>query len=300
MDSSADKRETAHFPNAAKMSWYPGHMRKALREIEKKLPLFDVVIEVVDARVPQSSRNRNITNVIGQKARLLVLVKGDLADASVTSAWRRYFPDHGFPCLATHHRDRTATGKLITQIRDIEAADRSRRGARHPRLRPLRAMVVGVPNVGKSSLINQLVRRRRTKTGPRPGVTRHQAWIVLDEGLELLDTPGVMYPRVTDAQTGLNLGLIAALKDELIGEEALADYLCCRLNVQNPDAFRNFYKLDGRPANGDELLTGVGRRRRLLRPGGEVDRRTAAKVLLQDFREGRLGRFSLERPEDEA
>ena len=284
------------FDKVPKVTWFPGHMNKALRQLREKLSLIDVVIEVLDARLPLSTCNHELDDIMQHKARLPLLFKADLANRDTTAAWRDLFKGEGHSAIATHYRARDVVPRLLKQIDKAEAQARAARGAKYPRTRAIRAMIVGLPNVGKSSLINLLVARNQAKTGPRPGVTRHQQWIKIGEDVELMDTPGIMYPHIETAETALKLGLIAAIKQELIGVELLAEYLLQVFNEQPCLEFKKFYGLDFYPELVDDLLDGIGRRRGMLLPGDEVDRALAANTFLNDFREGSIGTISLEVP----
>ncbi|HCN07868.1 MAG TPA: ribosome biogenesis GTPase YlqF [Lentisphaeria bacterium] len=284
------------FDKVPKVSWFPGHMNKALRQLREKLSLIDIVIEVLDARLPLSTCNHELGDIIQHKARMPLLFKADLANRDTTAAWRDLFKGDGYPVIATHYRARDIVPRLLKQIEKAEAQARAARGTKYPRTRAIRAMIVGLPNVGKSSLINLLVSRNQAKTGPRPGVTRHQQWIKIGEDVELMDTPGIMYPHIETAETALKLGVIAAIKPELVGVELLAEYLLHVFNDQQCLDFKKFYGLDFYPDFVDDLLDGIGRRRGMLLPGDEVDRTLAASTFLNDFREGNIGTISLEMP----
>ena len=284
------------FAKVPKVSWLPGHMNKALRQVREKLSLIDVVVEVLDARLPLSTCNHELGDAMQHKARLSLLFKADLANRDTTTAWRDVFKGEGHPVIATHYRARDVVPRLLKQIEKAEAQARAARGAKYPRTRAIRAMIVGLPNVGKSSLINLLVSRNQAKTGPRPGVTRHQQWIKVGEAVELMDTPGIMYPHIETTETALKLGLIAAIKQELIGVELLAEYLLQVFNEQQCLDFKKFYGLDFYPDFVDDLLDGIGRRRGMLLPGDQVDTALAANTFLNDFREGNIGTISLEKP----
>jgi ribosome biogenesis GTPase A len=284
------------FDKVPKVSWFPGHMNKALRQLREKLSLIDVVVEVLDARLPLSTCNHVLVDIMEHKVRMPLLFKADLANRDTTAAWRDVFKGDGCPVMATHYRARDVVPRLLKQIEKAEARARAARGAKYPRTRAIRAMIVGLPNVGKSSLINLLVSRNQAKTGPRPGVTRHQQWIKIGEDVELMDTPGIMFPHIETTETALKLGLIAAIKQELIGVELLAEYLLQVFNDQQCLDFKKFYDLDFYPDLVDDLLDGIGRRRGMLLPGDAVDTALAASTFLNDFREGNIGTISLETP----
>lgn len=286
------------FSKLSTANWYPGHMRKAERQIREKLKLVDCIVELVDARAPYSSTNANLADVMDNKAHVLLLTKSDLADAETTRQWLNYFRSSGKACMSIHHRQQDLAGKITKLI--IQTADEYRisKGATTPRLRAVRAMIIGLPNVGKSSLINAMVNRKQTRTGPTPGITRHQQWVVLRDGLELLDTPGVMVPRVSDPETGLRLGLTACIKDAIVGVELLTEYLLYQWTQQNRQEYLQRYKLEGPPRNHLELLNQVGVNTGTLKTAGEVEMTQTASLILQDYREGRMGRMSLETPDN--
>lgn len=271
-------------------------MNKALRQLNDKLGLVDVVVEVLDARVPESTRNAAFAETMANKAHVILLFKTDLADPDTTAAWRDHYQREGNAVITTHYRARDVIPKLLKRLEQAEAAERKRRGSKYPRTRAVRAMILGLPNVGKSSLINLLVRRKHTKTGHRPGVTRHQQWIKIGDDIELLDTPGIMYPRINSRETSLKLGLVAAIKEEHLGTDLLAEYLLEIMNQQANTEIMRFYELDVVPERIEDLLEAIGRRRGMLLPGDEVDPIQAANAFVSDFREGVFGRISLERP----
>jgi ribosome biogenesis GTPase A len=272
-------------------SWYPGHMRKAERDIKEKLKLIDVIIELVDARAPESTQNFQLEALVANRPRVTVLAKSDLAAPDVTRAWREHWRTEERILVSVDAQDKQMRKRVLHAL-SLAAAKRPRRIQRRTR-----ALVIGLPNVGKSTLINRLARRKRAVTGPRPGVTRHQQWVVLDDELELLDTPGIMVPRIPDAETGLKMGLVAALKDEHIGHRLLAAYLLHVCQQQAQTSPIELYQLDDLVGEPNDLIATIARRRGLLQAGNEPDTRRAAQTILHDFRQGRLGQISLERPE---
>ncbi|MFD1426576.1 ribosome biogenesis GTPase YlqF [Kroppenstedtia sanguinis] len=281
------------------IQWFPGHMAKARREVEEKLNQVDLVFELLDARLPLSSRNPMIGDLIRKKPRLILLTKSDLADREATRLWAGFFRSDQ---VQAHPVD-ILSGAGIKQIGSIsrelvkeKLASQTRKGIRHHRIR---AMVVGVPNVGKSALINRLSGRSPAKTGDRPGVTRTQQWIKLGNGMELLDTPGILWPKFDDPQVGLRLAASGAIKEEVLSVEEIGLYLLNYIAERYPDLLRDRYQLN--PQEKREaplLLEEVGKRRGCMRKGGEIDLEKAAEVVLRDYRSGRLGRISLEFPMD--
>lgn len=280
----------------ASFSWYPGHMLKAEKAIREKLPLIDLAIEVVDARAPLSTRNYNLERRGRVLARMIVMAKTDLADPKVTQTWLRHFQAQGIGCVQMDRfsqRSRLATIQALTRAAraTIESARQRRRSHTISR-----AMVLGVPNVGKSTLINIIAGQRRATTGPVPGVTRGQQWIAVNEELELLDTPGVMLPRIANEETALKLGALSVIKDSLLDFTAVFDYLVQHLDLITSGVLAARYRIDNETRDVADILEKIGRDRGFLRAGGEVDREKAAVQIVKEFREGTLGRFSLEQP----
>ncbi len=286
------------FDLIATANWFPGHMRKAERQITEKLKLIDVVVELVDARAPLSSQNARLQELCQHKAKVLVLTKSDLADHDVTQRWLHEFRNGGTQCICVHRKQRDIAKRIAGAMQRADENARKARGARTPRLHPVRGIIIGLPNVGKSSLINSVVRRKQTKTGPTPGVTRHQQWVKLPDGLELLDTPGVMPPRIHDSETGLKLGVVASIKDAIIGVELLCEYLLFVWKKQRCKEFMERYHLPEWPASVQDFLDNVGRHAGYLKSAEEIDRQQAAALVLREFREGILGQISLEIPEN--
>jgi ribosome biogenesis GTPase A len=278
------------------VSWYPGHMLKAQRQIGERLKLIDVVVVVLDARAPHSSFNFDLHAQVEHKARVLLLNKSDLADEETTALWKRHWADEQVLIVqANRWGGRNTLLKALNQALD---ADHKRKGRKHRRLPPHRAMIIGMPNVGKSSLINSVLQKKLNRVGPRPGVTRHQQWAALGKDWELLDTPGVMAPRLADAETGLRLGLVAAIKDRVIGEDKLASYCIHALSAQNRLSALDGYELGELPETIPEVLKRLSERWGMKVGGGEPDLPRTCKKLLQDFRSGKFGRLSLEHPDD--
>lgn len=275
--------------------WYPGHMTKARREMEEDIRLIDLMIELVDARVPFSSRNPDIDAMAKGKGRLVLLNKADLADPAVNQQWCEYFEKKGYQALLVNARSgeglRSIQGKVQAACREKLERDR-RRGIRN---RPVRAMVAGIPNVGKSTFINSYAGKAVAKTGNRPGVTKGRQWIRPQKDLELLDTPGILWPKFEDQAVGLRLALIGSMNDDLLVKEESALELLAFLAETYPQALPGRYGVAaGTPL---EMLEAVGAARKCCKKGGEADLERAAGLLLDDFRSGRLGRISLERPQ---
>ncbi len=285
--------------------WYPGHMTKARRRMQENLKLVDLIIELTDARCVLSGRNPDIDALAGQKNRILILTKADLADEKATAAWTEYFREKGIIAAAMDTR-RSGGMKQIRQKIQLACADKIRRDReRGIKNRPVRAMVVGIPNVGKSTFINSLAGKASMKTGNRPGVTRGEQWIRPDRTLELLDTPGILWPKFEDQTVGLRLSLTGTIRDELLNREEMAQDLIHFLQKQYPDALERRYGIRReKDASSDSpdasrMLAEIADIRGVLGPGGTADTSRAADLLIDDFRSGKLGRISLEFPQTE-
>lgn len=287
---------TPDFSRLPMTGWFPGHMLKAGRRMQECLRLVDLVVELLDARIPQSSRNPAFRQSLQGKPHFLVLNKSDLADPEATQRWCQWFTERGERVLAVATQNAGDIARLQGAWQEAVAAERQHRGSTRALNRPVRIMIAGIPNVGKSTLVNRLSASRKATVGPKPGVTRQTQWVPLLGGMELLDTPGVLWPRLRDKEHELKLGLIGAMADELAGPELLAEYLLYQLAPQPRQARWDVYGLSTAPASAADLLEAVGRRRGLLLPGGKIDTFQSAITLLKDFRDLKLGRFTLEMP----
>ena len=280
------------------IQWYPGHMTKTRRQIEADLKQVDAVCEIVDARIPLSSRNPDIDAICGNKPRMIVLNRMDLADPAATKKWRDYFKSKGMAVLATDCKSRQGINEFTPAAR-VACAEKLARDAARGMNRPLRVMIVGIPNVGKSTLINQISGRKGAKAENRPGVTRGKQWVTVDSGLQLLDTPGILWPKFDDPQVGMMLAYTGAVKEGVIDIEELSCRLMELLHKYYPQVLADRYKVEAEPGTpGYVLLEQAGRKRGLLLRGGEVHTERMAKVLMDEFRSGKLGKFTLEMPED--
>ncbi|MEY8507317.1 ribosome biogenesis GTPase YlqF [Lachnospiraceae bacterium 42-17] len=277
--------------------WYPGHMTKAKRMMQENIKLIDLVIELVDARIPLSSRNPDIDELGKNKARLILLNKADLAEDRWNDAWIRYFEEKGFSALKVNSKKGGGLKAIQGVIADAckEKIERDRkRGILN---RPVRAMVVGIPNVGKSTFINTLAGKACTKTGNKPGVTKGKQWIRLNKQVELLDTPGILWPKFEDQTVGLKLAYIGSIKDEILNTEELCVLLIRFLKENYPEVLKEKYGIE---ASDDPyvMLRGIAENRHCLVRGNEFDTEKAALLMLDDFRGGRLGRLTLEYPQE--
>ena len=276
--------------------WYPGHMTKARRMMQENIKLIDLIIELVDARVPLSSRNPDIDELGKNKARLILLNKADLAEERMNDEWVEYFKEKGYSAVKVNSKKGGGIKSIQSVIQEAckEKTERDRkRGILN---RPVRAMVVGIPNVGKSTFINALAGKACAKTGNKPGVTKGKQWIRLNKNVELLDTPGILWPKFEDQQVGLKLAFIGSIKDEILQTEELAAELVRFLKSEYPGVLEEKYDI---PAADDvyECIRNIAESRHCLVRGSELDTEKAAAILLDDFRGGRLGRITLEKPE---
>ena len=277
--------------------WYPGHMTKAKRMMQENIKLIDLVIELVDARIPLSSRNPDIDQLGANKARLILLNKADLADERQTAKWQQYFEKQGCFVVALNARNRNSMKAINGVVAEAckEKIERDRkRGILN---RPVRAMVVGIPNVGKSTFINSFAGKACAKTGNKPGVTKGKQWIRLSKTLELLDTPGILWPKFEDQTVGQHLAFIGSIKDELIQSVELALDLIEFLTASYPGILGKTYSVD-ESEDSVAILNAIAVNRGCLKKGNELDHDKAAFLLLDDFRNARLGKISVENPQD--
>ena len=278
--------------------WYPGHMTKARRMMQEDMKLIDLVIELLDARVPLSSRNPDIDELAANKSRMILLNKADLADSEKTSQWTSYFEEKGCFVVTLDARNRKNMKSVTEAIEEACKAKIERDRKRGILNRPVRAMVVGIPNVGKSTFINSFAGKAATKTGNKPGVTKGKQWIRLNKKVELLDTPGILWPKFEDQTIGMKLALIGSIKDEILNTEELALELICLLRQQYPGVLKARYEVE-ETGEHHEILMEIAKARNYLKKGGEPDYSKAAAVLLDEFRSGVIGRITLEIPSQE-
>lgn len=279
------------------VQWYPGHMTKAKRMMQENIKLIDIVIELVDARIPMSSRNPDIDQLAQNKARLILLNKIDLADDRYTKKWEKYFESQGFTVVPVNSQQGTGVKGIQNAILSAckEKIERDRR--RGIKNRPIRAMIAGIPNVGKSTFINSLVGKACTKTGNKPGVTKGKQWIKLNKSIELLDTPGILWPKFEDEQVGIRLALIGSVNDEILISEELALKLIEILKEHYPGTLNKRYEVE-EEQEPVAILTGIAEKRRCIKKGAELDLVKAADLLLDEYRSRKLGAITLEYPKE--
>lgn len=276
------------------IQWYPGHMTKAKRAMKEDIKLIDLIIELVDARVPLSSRNPDIDDIGAGKARLILLNKSDLADERCNLKWAAYFQEKGYFVVKVNSRSGAGL-KAINGVVQEACKEKIERDRRRGILnRPVRAMVVGIPNVGESTFINSFAGKACAKTGNKPGVTKGNQWIRLNKSLELLDTPGILWPKFEDQTVGIRLALIGSINDEILNKDELALELIRFLQKQYPNVLEDKYQADASDAV--ELLNQIAKARACLSKGGELDLAKASRLLIDDFRNGKLGKITLELP----
>lgn len=280
------------------IQWYPGHMVKAKRKIQEDLKLVDIVIELLDARIPMSSRNPEVDSIVGNKKRIIVLNKSDMADPAVNKQWINYFSKENTKVILVNSitgnglKDVMAASKLLMK----EKLDKLK--SKGMLVKTVRALIIGIPNVGKSTFINKLAGRGIAQTGDRPGVTRSKQWIKVSPELELLDTPGILWPKFEDEKVGMYLAFTGAIKDEILDIVELAQNLAGFLMKNFPGNLKARYKLDAVDAEMEpqEMLELIGRKRGCIISGGEIDIQRAAVMLLDEFRGGKIGNITLETP----
>ena len=287
------------------IQWYPGHMTKTRRMIAEQIKNVDAVCEILDSRIPLSSRNPDVDELTAGKPRLVVLNRVDQADPAATKRWAAYFRAKGYAVLESNAKGGVGTKQFAGAVRELLAEKLKAYAEKGQVGRVVRVMILGIPNVGKSTFINQVAHRKTAKTEDRPGVTRSKQWVPIDGQLELLDTPGILWPKFEDQSVGLNLAFTGAVRDDILDVETLGCHLMAYLGDNYPQALLDGYKLKSLPQrDGEEdvpygyrLLQAAGRKRGFLVSGGEIDTERMAKILLDEYRGGKLGRFTLELPE---
>lgn len=278
------------------IQWFPGHMAKAKRNILAKLKLVDILWEVVDARLPLSSRNPMLDEIAPNHKRIILINKCDLADDKVTYLWEKFFLDNNLTVVLVNGQTGSGIRKLKFKSLEMMSADFARRANRGIVSQKVRAMILGIPNAGKSALINRLAARNAAATGDRPGITKQDQWIKIGHELELLDTPGILWPKFESQVIGMRLAVSGAIKSEILNIEDLALYLLDFLSEHYPGVLIQRYGVTNDEISAVDLLTAIGEKRGCIRRGGVIDFEKAAVLLLEDFKSGRLGKISLETP----
>lgn len=273
------------------INWYPGHMKKTRELIEANLKMVDLVIEVVDARIPSSSRNPIIDQLVKEKQRIIILNKSDLSDPKANEAWTEKFKKDGNIVLQMN----CMRGQGVPQLYKVLNTLQDKKNEGQVRKRPLRMMIVGVPNVGKSSLINRLTGKKSAKTGDKPGVTKGKQWLTLENGMQLLDTPGILWPKFEDPNVGLNLAFCGSIKDEILDVATLALELIKVLQVEYPEYLMTRYKLDELSEDALENMDNISKKRGFILAGKRIDYERCGKTLLDEFRGGVIGNITLEK-----
>ncbi len=280
------------------IQWFPGHMTKAQRMIEDSIKQVDAVCEILDARIPRSSRNPDIDRLAAGKPRLIILNRVDLADPEITSQWRRYFERQGIRIIETDAKTGKGVNGFVPALKELlkdKLADYAAKGQIN---RPMRVMILGIPNVGKSTFINKVAKRKVAIAGDKPGVTRGKQWINIEQGLDLLDTPGILWPKFDSQEVGEMLAITNAIKADVLDKETLGANFMLRLRDMYPEALTERYKfVPDKDMNGFELLEEAAKKRGFLLSKGEYDIERMANTLLGEYHDGKLGRISLERPE---
>ena len=283
---------------ALTIQWFPGHMAKARREVTEKLKLVDIIFELVDARIPYSSRNPMIDEIIQHKPRLVLLNKADMADKAATKEWIAYFAEKGIKALAINSQAGEGMKNIVQASHEILKEKFDRLKAKGVKPRAIRAMIVGIPNAGKSTLINRLAKKNIAKTGNTPGVTKAQQWIKVGKEMELLDTPGILWPKFEDQEVGMKLAVTGAIKDTLLNLQDLTVYSLRFLEREYPERLKERYQFDSLPENVVEMFDQIGILRGCLMAGGIVDYDKVSELVIREIRSEKFGRLTFERPAD--
>jgi ribosome biogenesis GTPase A len=278
------------------IQWFPGHMAKARRQVTEKLKLIDIVFELVDARIPAASRNPMIDEIISNKPRLLLLNKSDLADSSITNEWSSHYLKNGISTLQIDSQTGTGMKQIVTVSREILKEKFDKMASKGVKPRAIRALIVGIPNVGKSTLINRLAKKNIAQTGDRPGVTKAQQWIKVGRELELLDTPGILWPKFEDPLVGLKLATTGAIKDNLLNLQEITVFALEFLRENYPERLKDRYNIEEIPEDIVDLFDIIGKKRGCIMSGGYVDYDKTAELVIREIRGEKLGRISFERP----
>jgi len=288
--------EVKSFTNAS-INWYPGHMTKALRQMKEDIKLIDVVIELIDARIPYSSKNPDIDKLAENKKRVILLNKSDMADDKLTSQWKSYYESAGYAVAVINSKNGNGIKAINDLVLKVCAEKIAKDRAKGILNRPIRAMIVGIPNVGKSTFINSFAGKACAKTGNKPGVTKGKQWIRLNKNVELLDTPGVLWPKFEDQEVGLRIAWIGSINEDILNPYDLARKLCEYLAVNYPGVLNTKYGIE-ECVDGEEILLRIAVKRACLLKGGIPDTNRVAIFVLDDFKNGRIGKITVEKPED--
>lgn len=281
------------------IQWYPGHMTKTVRMMSENISLVDVVVELIDARIPYSSKNPDIDNLAKNKKRIIVMNKTDLADPAKTEVWKKWFEAKGFTVILADAVKGTGVNKVADTARTLMKDKIEREKARGRLFVPVRAMIVGIPNVGKSTFINKTVGKTTAKTGDKPGVTKGKQWIRIKKDFELLDTPGILWPKFEDEEVGLKLAMIGSINDNILDTETLCTEYINLMMVVNPNFIKNRYNVEFDTIDEPhDVLEKIAVSRGFIKKGGESDCERTAKIVLDEFRGGKIGKITLEMPED--
>ena len=281
------------------IQWYPGHMTKTVRMMSENISLVDVVVELIDARIPYSSKNPDIDNLAKNKKRIIVMNKTDLADTAKTEVWKKWFEAKGFTVILADAVKGTGVNKVADTARTLMKDKIEREKARGRLFVPVRAMIVGIPNVGKSTFINKTVGKTTAKTGDKPGVTKGKQWIRIKKDFELLDTPGILWPKFEDEEVGLKLAMIGSINDNILDTETLCTEYINLMMVVNPNFIKNRYNVEFDTIDEPhDVLEKIAVSRGFIKKGGEPDCERTAKIVLDEFRGGKIGKITLEMPED--
>jgi ribosome biogenesis GTPase A len=278
------------------IQWYPGHMAKTKRILADSIKMVDVVIELLDARIPKSSQNPELSELAQKKARIIILNKSDLADPAKNVLWKEWFNQEGIEVVQTNSLTGEGIQELKSRLKEIMRPKLEAAAAKGRIRRPIKTMVVGIPNVGKSAFINKISGRASAVTGDRPGVTRNKQWIRINPEIQLMDTPGILWPKFDDPETGMNLAFTGAICDEILDVATIASKLMEKLAILYPSQLMERYRLDNIDAKGAVLLEEAGKKRGCLVSGGNVDYYRIANIVLDEFRAARIGRMTLETP----
>ncbi|WP_026906101.1 ribosome biogenesis GTPase YlqF [Paucisalibacillus globulus] len=281
------------------IQWFPGHMAKARREIEEKLKLVDFVMELVDARAPLSSQNPMLQQILQNKSKMVLLMKRDLADSNITNEWIEYYREKNIPAIAVNVNNKADISRVIQQAKELGQIKLDKLIKKGIQPRPVRAMIVGIPNVGKSSLINRLANKKIAKVGDRPGITQHQLWIKVKKDFELLDTPGILWPKFEDQRVGYRLAAIGTIKDQLLSLQDIVVFAINYMKVHYPNQLMERYNIEQNENDMLDIFMKIGKLRGALESGGNINFDKVADIVLRDLRTGRLGNITLEKPIDE-